>query len=255
MAAAVLMALGLKSLLAPVDLRRPSVNRASTSELSTAGFAEMFARAYLTWDADGSERRDETVARFMPTADIGAADDTGRRDQQVLWTVVVGERPAGDRRRIVTVAAHTSVSLVHLAVTVTRDARGFLAVPTAPAIVGPPATSASIDEESERDVEDARLRNVSRRVVTNFLAREREDLAADLHPRAVVSVPTEPLEVSAIEGVTWVAPERRVAVTLTAAGAHGVRLALRYELTVSREAGRWLVRTVHVNPTARESSG
>ena len=255
LAVAVLAALGIKALLTPTERWTPVTAGAPAGELGAVAFAELFARAYLTWNTDAADERDEALSHFMPAEVAGGADDTGRRDQTVLWTVPVSDRPAGPDRRVVTVAAQTSSSLVHLAVTVARDARGFLAVPTPPAVVGPAAAPATLDSESELDIEEPELRAVSRRVVTNYLARERENLAADLEPGAIVSLPDLPLEVVAIDGVTWVTPARRVAVAVTAAGPGGVRLALRYELVVARTAGRWLVRTVHVNPTARESSG
>ncbi|HEX8084552.1 MAG TPA: conjugal transfer protein [Solirubrobacteraceae bacterium] len=251
---AILAVVGLKALAAP-DREAAAPTRADAPvDISASAFAEIFARTYLTWDADGSEQREEALTRMMPRADVASSDGLGRRDQRVAWSLVVADRPQR-RRRIVTVAAQTSVGLAHLAVTVARDRRGFLYVPSPPAFVGPPATARDVSQQPERDVEDPELRTVAGRVVTNYLAREREDLRADLDPSAVVSLPEEPLRVAAVEGVTWVTPNRRVAVALTATGAHGLRLALRYELSVTRPAGRWLVRTVHVNPTGREPAG
>lgn len=224
-------------------------------DIAAAGLAERFARTYLTWDVDGSERRDATLAHLMGGTSTVSVEDVGRRGQHVVWSLVVGERPVGPRRRVVTVAAQTTSSLVHLAVTVDRDARGFLYVAGPPAFVGPPATADDVSSEPERDVQDTDLRAVAQRVVTNYLAREGDDLRADLDPRALVTLPAEPMRVSAVDGLTWVTPNRRVAVAITAAGSHGMRLALRYELSVVRRARRWFVRTVHVNPTARESAG
>jgi hypothetical protein len=96
------------------------------------------------------------------------------------------------------------------------------------------------------------LRSVVERVVRNYLGAERDDLAADLHPDAVVSVPAQRLAVRSIDAVSWARPPRRVAVQLVAALTHGPRLTLRYELDVLRLGGRWVVRTVHTDPVARE---
>jgi hypothetical protein len=248
----ILAVLGLKGLAAPNRDPAAPARAAAPVDVSASAFAEMFARTYLTWDADGSKQREEALARMMPRGEAASTDDLGRRDQRVDWSLVVADRPLR-RRRVVTVAAQTSTGLVHLAVTVARAGRGFLYVPSPPAFVGPPATASDVSPEPERDVEGPELRAVAGRAVTNYLAREREDLRADLDPSAVVSLPEHPLRVTAVDGVTWVAPNRRVAVALSASGPHGLRLALRYELSVTRHAGRWLVRTVHVNPTARES--
>jgi len=91
--------------------------------------------------------------------------------------------------------------------------------------------------------------------VTNYLAREREDLAADLAPGAVVSLTDAPMRVASVDGVTWADGRRgRIAVAVTATGRDGLRLALRYELGITRRAGRWLVQVVHTNPAAREAA-
>lgn len=254
-ACAVLVVVGLRTLLAPAREAPTGATYRATTDTTAAGIAETFARAYLTWESEGFEERDAALARLMPIDDATSADAPGQRDQRVLWSLVVADRPAGSRRRIVTVAAQTTAALVHLAVTVARDDRGFLYVPSRPAFVGPPAIARDVSTAPDRDVEDNELRTVAARVVTNYLARERDDLRADLDPRAVVSLPEQSLRVAAIDGVTWVTAGRRVAVALTASGPQGLRLALRYELAVTRRAGRWLVRTVHVDPTARESAG
>ncbi len=122
----------------------------------------------------------------------------------------------------------------------------------APALVGPPARTTKGAAPPEAEVEDHQLRTLGARVVRNYLAGEHDDLAADLHPRAVVSLPELRLDVQSIDAVTWVTEPRRLAVAVTAAAHRHPRLALRYELSVSRAGGRWLVRTVHTNPIAPE---
>ena len=254
LASVVLAAVGLKSLLSPVPVPAPVKSDASTRDVGAAAFAEAFARAYFTFDSGSPESRDRALERFMPRSRIGAIESVPRSDESVRWSTIAAERPAGLRRRVVTVALQTSTTLRHLAVTVGRDDRGFLFVASAPAVVGPPPTAEEQRMSTERDVEDGELRTVATRVVKNYLAREREDLAADLDPEAVVSLPDTPFQVASLDSVTWAATNRRVAVAVTAAARDGLRLALRYELAVVRRAGRWLVKTVHVNPAAREAA-
>ena len=174
-------------------------------------------------------------------------DAPTKTDVAVSWTAVVGVASQSGRRSVVTVAAETSLGVLHLAVSVERDERGALSVAGTPALVGPPIT-ARAKPRVEREVDDESLRAVAGRVVKNYLTRERDDLAADLAPGAVVSLPDLRLRVGSVDGVTW--SGRRVAVAVTARGRDGLRLALRYELVVVRRGGRWLVRTVHTNPAA-----
>lgn len=246
-AAGVVLALvGLKALVSPADTAGPKVAPAPQRDVAAEAFAESFVRTYLTRDVDDRERRGRALQRFGLSADASAGDAT-EHSEAVRWSAVVGSSRSSDGR-VVTVAAQTSRRQLHLAVTVRRDDRGLLAVTAAPAIVGPPPVAQGARPRPEDEVGDQALRAVAGRVVKNYLALERENLAADLAPGAVVSMPEQRLKVASIDGVTW--SGRRVAVALSAEGADGVRLSLRYELAVVRDAGRWLVRTVHVNPTA-----
>ena len=223
-------------------------------DLAAQAFAEGFARAYLTWDAGQPDAHERAVAPFL-AADVDPAAGLivpRAGSQHVLWSGVAAERRAARGRRIVTISADTNRGRVHLAVSVGRDRRGLLFVSAPPAIVGPLATTTKASAGPEDEVEDRPLRTVAARVVRNFLAGERDDLAADLDPRAVVSLPEQRLTVRSTDAVTWVAKPRRVAVAVTANERGGPRLALRYELAVLRRGGRWLVRVVHTNPIVRE---
>ena len=254
-ACVILAALGVRALLVEEPPERRTDAGSAMRDLAVEAFAEAFTRTYLTWDAEAIDERARALERYAPRADAFALDSVPRRPQSVAWTAVVADTAVGGRRRRVTVTAETSTAIVHLAVTVGRDGRGSLFVELPPAIVGQPPVATTAQQRPEDEVDDAELRSVAARVVKNYLAREREDLAADLAPRAVASLPAMPMRAASVDGVTWVDEgRRRVAVTVTAAGRDGLRLALRYELAVTRRAGRWLVRTVHVNPAANGGS-
>ena len=250
----VLSAVGLRSLAKGPVRSLATPPKAMEADVTAAAFAEDFARTYLVWDARWPERHERMLRRFLGSdVDSGAGfvlPPSG--SQRVLWTAVVAQRAMDPRRRVVTVAAQTDRGRVHLAVSVSRDTRGLLFVSTPPAIVGPPPSTTNATSEPESEVEDRALRTVAARVVRNFLAREREDLAADLDARAIVSLPDRRLQVRSTDAITWVAEPRRVAVGVTAGAKSEPRMSLRYELTVLRVGGRWLVRTVHTNPIAQE---
>jgi hypothetical protein len=251
---AVLAAAGVRTLLQPQPITQRSVTGERAPDLGAHAFAEDFARTYLTWDARKSQAYERAVTRFL-AADVDPAAGLvlpHAGSQRVLWSAVVGERRSARGRRIVTIAADTNHGRVHLAVSVGRDQRGMLFVTAPPAIVGPPATTTKASAGPEDEVEDRALRAVAARVVRNFLAGERDDLAADLDPSAVISLPEQRLTVRSTDAVIWVAKPRRVAVAVTASERGGPRLALRYELAVLRRGGRWLVRVVHTNPIVRE---
>jgi hypothetical protein len=242
----VLALVGLKALAAPAEQPKPKGAPVAQRDLAAETFAEAFVRAYVSRDVDNPERRGRTLQRFGLPADA-VVGDQGERSETVRWSAVVSSARSS-LGRVVTVAAETDRRRLHLAVTVRRDEQGLLAVVALPAIVGPPPVAHETRPRLEDEVGDPALRAVASRVVKNYLARERDNLAADLARGAVVSLPEERLRLASIDGVTW--SDRRVAVGLTAETADGLRLSLRYELAVVRDAGRWLVRTVHVNPTA-----
>jgi hypothetical protein len=255
LAACGLLALaGVRALLAPQPQMPTQPRSAAAVDVAARAFAEAFAREYLNWNGSNPETRERAIARFL-----GAEVEPGaglvvppRGAQRVSWTAVEGDRAAGERRRIITVAAETSRGPTRLAVPVSRDDRGLLFVSGVPAIVGPPARTSTGAAPPELEVEDRALRAVASRVVRNYVAGERDDLAADLARGAVVSLPELRLKVRSTDAVTWVSEPRRLAVALTASTPDGARLSLRYELGVIRLSGRWVVRTIHINPVARE---
>jgi Conjugative transposon protein TcpC len=234
----------------PEPAATPRVERPTEHDLAAESFAEAAARAYLTWDGSRPEERERRLAAFLPgtldaDAGLAPADDS---TQEVTWTTVAGARREG-RRTIVTVTAATSEGgTLHLSVPVERDPRGFLYVSGYPALVGPPATNPEASLAEEDSVEDEKLAVVVERALTNYLARARGNLLADLTPDAVVSLPADALEVTNVNEVTWVTPGRRVAVELDAEDEQENTWTLRYELEV-RRSDRWYVRSLQVDPT------
>ena len=223
---------------------------AERPEPAVEAFAQGFARAYLTVDPARPEARERTLSAYLADPlepDAGLAP--GRAAQRVLSTTVAGERRER-QRTLVTVAAETDRGLLHLAVPVARDARGFLAVASYPALVGPPPLARDLRAPDEDDVEDPALRAVAERAVRNYLAGRRDDLLADLAPGAVASLPERPLRLRSTDAITWARRPGLVAVEVEAADPSGQRLTLRYELTVARR-DRWYVRAIEGDPTSK----
>ncbi len=254
LACSILTVAGIRAVFAP-----PTTLEASRREsppmhdLAAQAFAADFARAYLEWDPANPEEHERGMARFVGGSQSLDVALTGHSEiaQRVERTTPVGDVGSRQRRQI-TIAAETTRGRLHLAVPVERDENGMLFVASAPAIVGPPPVSKHPRSRPETEVEDRELRALAARVVRNFLSGERDDLAADLHPDAVVSLPEMPLRVRSTDAITWASAPRRVAVHVAAAPRHGPRMTLRYELSVLRMGGRWVVRTIHTNPIARE---
>ena len=247
-----LAAVGVKATIAPraVSTPAPPVSAAGVSGITEQGFAQSFARAYLSWDARQPDQHQRQVAAFLS----GALDGNGglqvpsRGRQQVLWTTAIQDQPDAHGDRLITVAAQTTRQLLYLAVPVHRTERGFLVVPRYPALVGPPVSDPGAAPAEERNVSDSGLRAVAQRAVTNYLAGERTNLLADLDPSAVVSLPTAVLDVRSLRSITKAAGDR-VAVEVAAVDETGTQWTLRYELTVVHR-DRWYVRAIEPDPVA-----
>lgn len=246
---AVLSVAGLRVVLAGPSAPPTSARRAAAATTSDVdGFAEGFARAFLTSTQRGVAER-ERALKLYGYVDDGAAAEVGAT--RVAWTTVVASRPRPGSGRVVTVLADDGRRRWFLAVTVSVDGAGRRYVATRPALVGPPAVKPDAVAPAELEVDDPELRQVSARVVRHFLAGHRADLSADLVRGAGVTVPPVALRLADVESTTWVSRPSRVAVAVTAEGPGRLRLPLRYELQVLRVGGRWLVRSVHVNPLDR----
>jgi conjugative transposon protein TcpC len=244
---------GLRTIVAgaPEPVVHAAAGGSARGDLSAQGFAESFARAYLSWDAAAPERRERALGAYLPE---GAANDAGLTPgegatQSVEWTTVAAsERDAG--RTLVTVAAQTTVGLTHLTVPVDRDVHGLLYLAGYPAVVGPPGVETDVDLEATGDeIEDAGLRSVVERSLANYLGRAETNLIADLASTALVSMPDRALNLADVDAITWVVPDRRVAAQVQAIDEDGTEMALSYELDVVL-SDRWYVQSIHVNPTA-----
>jgi len=248
--AAVLMIAGLRAIVAGPPAPPPAPEAPPAVDGGAEAFAEGFVRSYLSWEPDRPEVRDAELAAYASSElDAGAGLEPSERPQSVDWSAVVGSQTTGPRTTV-TVTARAGGRTWHLAVAVTRDAKGFMAVAAYPAIVGPPPTATGQRMAEEGDVADGELATVAQRAVRNYLAGERDNLAADLDPSAVVSLPVQPAEVETIDGITR-AGRGRVAVALTAR-LSGARMELRYEVAVVKRE-RWYVRAIETDPRALPS--
>ncbi len=154
-----LAAVGVKATLAPRAVSTPvrQTSAAGVGDITEQGFAQSFARAYLSWDAQQPDQHQRQVAPFLS----GALDGNGglqapsRGQQQVLWTTAIQDQRDAHGDRLITVAAQTTRQLLYLAVPVHRTERGFLVVPRYPALVGPPVSDPGAAPAEERDVTTA----------------------------------------------------------------------------------------------------
>ncbi|MGH2945751.1 MAG: conjugal transfer protein, partial [Solirubrobacteraceae bacterium] len=228
----------------------PRAPAAGVRDITEQGFAQAFARAYLSWDARRPDQHQRQVAAFLSAAldGDGGLQMPPRGRQQVLWSAAVQDQTDAHGDRVITVAVQTTRQLLYLAVPVHRTRRGFLVVPRYPALVGPPVSDPGAAPAEERDVGDGALRAVAQRAVTNYLAGQRTNLLADLDPAAVVSLPTTVLDVRSVRSITKAAGDR-VAVEVAAADDAGIQWTLRYELTVVHR-DRWYVRAIEPDPVA-----
>lgn len=228
---------------------RPS---ASPQDLAAEGFAQLFARRYLTWAANDPEARQRALAGFAGS-DVEAgfgSQSPSSGEEQVQWTEVVQERTAGPGQRVYTVAAQTDAAgLVYLAVPVQRATGGPLELAGYPAFVGPPASGPANVTGEPREVTDPALATVVERSLRNYLAGSASELAADLSAGARVSLPAQPLTLEAMQRLAW-SPEGGDAVTATVQAQDGrdARYTLAYDLDVVRVSGRWEVTAIEMDP-------
>jgi hypothetical protein len=229
---------------------------APAQDLAAEGFAQLFARRYLTWEADDPEAHQRALAPY-----IGAGMEPGAGlqlpaggEEQVQWTEVVQERTAAPATRVYTVAAQTDTAgLVYLTVGVTRARGGPLELAGYPAFVGAPASGSSATAAAGRlrEVSDPALRTVVERALRNYLADSGAELAADLTGVARVSLPAQALNLEAVQRLDW-SPEggEEVSAIVQAQDGRGARYTLAYELELAQTAGRWEVAAIQMNPDA-----
>jgi hypothetical protein len=236
----------------PRAVRRevPSLS-ASLPDRAAEGYAVLFARRYLSWNAaepQTSTQALETVASEGMNADAGLGLPPAG-EQQVEWAEVVQAREPLPGEHVYTVAAQTdSAGLLYLSVGVTRAPGGGLAVAGYPAFVGAPAADGDHALPRLREVEEPALDTVVERALRNYLGDADGELASDLSPGARVSLPAMALTLEAVQRVDWSADGSSVIAVVQADDGRGVQYVLAYEIDVTREQGRWEVAAVQMNP-------
>ncbi len=226
---------------------------APARDLAAEGFAQLFARRYLSWEADDPEAHQRALAAY-----VGAGMEPGAGlqppsggEEQVQWTEVVQERTAAPAElRVYTVAAQTDTAgLVYLTVSVARARSGVLELAGYPAFVGAPVAGSASGGGALREVSDAALQTVVERALRNYLADSAAELAADLTSTARVSLPAQALRLESVQRLDW-SPEggQAVSATVQAQDARGARYTLAYALDVTRVAGRWEIAAIQMDP-------
>ena len=220
-------------------------------DLAAEGYASLFARRYLTWNAaspQASAQTLEPITGSASDADAGLSlPPTGT--QSVQWSEVVQARALQGGGHVYTVAAQTdAVGLVYLTVGVVRRPDGALALTGYPAFVGPPAAGPAQPTGRLREVGDGALETVVERGLRNYLDASPGELAADLSAGSRVTVPSIALTLDRVQRLSWTADGRSVLATVEATDARGARYTLDYELDVSQPDGRWEISAIQTDP-------
>jgi Conjugative transposon protein TcpC len=217
------------------------------------GYATLFARRYLSWNAAEPQAAGRTLEAFVGSGMEAAAGLTAPAsgEQHVEWAEVVQVRNAAGGERVYTVAAQTDTAgLLYLTVGVARTAGGSLAIAGYPALVGAPAAAPALPARRLREVGEPALATVVERALRNYLADSPGELEADLAAGARVSLPGLRLRLESIGRLDWTPDGRSVAAVVHAQDARGVRYTLAYEVDVVRKQGRWEVAAVQMDPDA-----
>ncbi|HVR05031.1 MAG TPA: conjugal transfer protein, partial [Solirubrobacteraceae bacterium] len=229
----------------------PAVD-AALADRAAEGFAELFVRRYLEFQASDPEAHRQALASYVggemePDAGFQPPE---AGSQHVLWTdVVAAEAQPGGLRRY-TVAAQTDASgLLYLSVGVLRTAAGGLALDGYPAIVGAPPSVAAASTTQLSEVQEGGLVTVLERALRNYLDGSESELAADLSPGAQVSAPSFPLALEAVQSLGWEPERRSVLALLRARDRAGGRYSLAYRVYVALLAGRWEIAGIESDPS------
>jgi len=239
--------------IAPPGSRVPVAPRPAPAERDPAaeGYAVLFARRYLTWNAADPQSSAQRLAAFVGSgieADAGLQLPASGRER-VEWAEFVQAREPTMGEHVYTVAAQTdSAGLLYLTVSVERTPAGHLALSAYPAFVGAPAAAPAQTPRQLREAGDPALASVVERALRNYLAASPSELAADLSNGAHVSLPTMPLTLDSLQRLDWSTDGRSVLAVVQAQDARGVQYTLAYELDMTLEQGRWEVSAVQMNP-------
>jgi Conjugative transposon protein TcpC len=220
-------------------------------DLAAEGYASLFARRYLTWNAAEPEASQHALAAFVGS---GIEPDAGLRlpqvgEQHVDWAEVVQERQSAPGQRVYTVAAQTDTAgLLYLTVSVGRTSDGGLALADYPAFVGAPSSSPAQVAARPHEVGDPALATVVERALRNYLAASASELAADLTSDARISLPGVGLSLLSMQRIDWLPDGRSVLAVVQAQDGRGARYTLGYELDVVLAQGRWEVSAIQMDP-------
>jgi hypothetical protein len=231
--------------LAPVT---PSADRAAEA------YAVLFTRRYLTWNAAEPLGNSKALRSFIGNGASSTADVQlpPEGTQTVEWAEVAQEREPQPGEHVYTVAAQTHPSgLLYLTVTVQRLQGGALTLTSAPAFVGPPASTVQPPPARQPPaVEERGLEVVVRRALTNYLSGSAGELAADLAGTARVSLPTVQLALHDMTRLTWAPGGGAVVAVVQVSDPRGAAYTLAYEVDVTRTQGRWEISAVQMDPDA-----
>jgi hypothetical protein len=234
-----------------VRLPRASTPQAATADHAAEGFAVLFARRYLSWDASVPQANAALLAPMAGSVMTAAAGLIlpASGAQRVEWAEVVQERRPAGGAHVYTVAAQTdSAGLVYLTVGVVRGPEAVLALSGYPAFVAPPTATGAQLSGAGRPVTESSLVGVVRRALRNYLAGSPDELAADLSVGARVGVSSLALVLEGLQRLVWSTGEHSVLAVIAARDARGVHYTLAYELDVVDVAGRWEVSAVQMDP-------
>jgi hypothetical protein len=239
--------------IAPPRPAPPVSHQPAGPDRAAEGFATLFTRRYLTWNAADPLANQRALQAF---AGPGMEPDTALQlpvsgRQRVEWAEVVQQREPTAGEHVYTLAAQTDTAgLLYLTVSVGRAADGRLALAGYPSIVGPPTSGPALAPTRSREVVNPMLATVVERSLRNYLAASAVELAADLTSGARVSFPGLALTLVSTQRLDWSPDGRSVVAVVQARDARGVQYTLAYEVDVVQLAGRWEVSAVQVDPSA-----
>lgn len=227
--------------------------RAPSNDPAAEGFATLFARRYLSWNAAEPQVSARALEQFTGAGIEPAAglQLPSAGAQQVVWAEVVQQRDVGPGERVFTVAVQTDTAgLVYLTVDVVRGTDGAMRLGAYPALVGAPRAAQAQAGPRLEEVTDSALSTVVERALRNYLANAPGELAADLTSGARVSLPVLGLRLESLDRLSWAPQRSSVVAVVRAQDPRGVRYTLAYELDVALRQGRWEISAVQMDPDA-----
>jgi hypothetical protein len=239
---------------APPRAEVPKLPRVDRPDRAAEGFATLFARRYLTWNAARTDAYAQQLVPFLgDRVDVTAGVRLpGSGAQSVEWAEVAQARDAGPGEHVYTVAAQTdSVGVLYLAVDVARDATGSLRLAAYPALVGAPSMrpAGSFERGGFTDVTNSTLTTVVDRALRNYLAGSWTNLAADVTADARITLPPLSLAIRRVESLQWTPDHSGVVATVVANDPRNVTYTLSYAVDVTRVGARWELGAIEMDPS------